>query len=396
MKHMKNILTIILIAFIFISCSDPNQFVIEGQFDNGGKRMVYLDKLGQRQLEPIDSIAMDENGNFKFKGQIEQPNFFVIRVEEEMITLLVEPSEKVKLKGTIHQLADGYEVEGSVGSVQVKKLNTQLGKTMEQIDSIRTTYRKALADSSINMDSLKPGLDKKYAEILEKQKQKNIAFIEENPGSMASILALYQQVGPRTFVLNPTENMEYFEMVNEKLSQKYPNSPQVQSLGNFIVRNKQELEKAKNEDARLGIGAEAPDIALPNPQGDTITLSSLRGNYVLLDFWAAWCRPCRAENPTLVANYKKYNPKGFEIYQVSLDRTKDAWVQAIKSDNLTWHHVSDLQYWNSAPAKVYNVQGIPANFLLDPEGIIIAKNLRGQALGNKLEEIYNQPQKVKK
>jgi len=108
----------------------------------------------------------------------------------------------------------------------------------------------------------------------------------------------------------------------------------------------------------------------------------------LLDFWASWCAPCRGENPNLVANYKKYHDKGFEIFQVSLDQSKDSWIKAIKADQLNWHHVSDLKYWSSAPAKLYGVRGIPANFLLDKDGKIIAKNLRGPALGMKLKELF--------
>ena len=141
--------------------------------------------------------------------------------------------------------------------------------------------------------------------------------------------------------------------------------------------------------ARLGVGVAAPEIALPSPSDDTVQLSSLRGKIVLLDFWASWCAPCRHENPNLVRNYKKYKDKGFEIYQVSFDRTKSAWLKGIEDDKLDWFHVSDLQYWNSIVVPVYNIQGIPMNYLLDREGKIMAHNLRGEQLGRKLEEIFN-------
>jgi peroxiredoxin len=139
----------------------------------------------------------------------------------------------------------------------------------------------------------------------------------------------------------------------------------------------------------IGMFQEAPEIDLPSPQGKNIKLSSLKGKYVLLDFWASWCKPCRMENPNVVTNFNKYKSKGFTIYQVSLDQTKEAWISGIKEDNLgQWSHVSDLKFWDCAPAKVYGVQGIPANFLLDPEGKIVATNLRGDDLGAKLKEIY--------
>jgi thiol-disulfide isomerase/thioredoxin len=139
------------------------------------------------------------------------------------------------------------------------------------------------------------------------------------------------------------------------------------------------------------IGDIAPEIRLPDTNGDTISLSSLRGKVVLIDFWASWCGPCRKENPTVVAAYKNYKDKNFtigkkfEIYGVSVDRDKNAWAKGIVDDKLTWSNVSDLQYWNSAPVKTYGVRGIPANFLIDEDGIIIAKNLRGEALENALE-----------
>ena len=141
--------------------------------------------------------------------------------------------------------------------------------------------------------------------------------------------------------------------------------------------------------ARLETGSPAPEIALPSPDGDTILLSSLRGNYVLLDFWASWCAPCRRENPNLVNVYKKYHDKGFEIYQVSLDRTRDAWVKGIEDDKLHWVHVSDLQYWNSIVVPVYNIEGIPMSYLLDRQGRIIAQNLSGGRLEQELKQIFN-------
>ena len=138
----------------------------------------------------------------------------------------------------------------------------------------------------------------------------------------------------------------------------------------------------------INIGDTAPEIAFPDPSGKVIPLSSLRGKYVLIDFWASWCGPCRAENPNVVRMYKKYKDKGFEIYGVSLDMSKEQWVQAIQQDGLGWIHVSDLGYWNSQVVPLYDLTGIPSTVLLDKEGKIIAKELRGESLEAKLEEIF--------
>ena len=136
-------------------------------------------------------------------------------------------------------------------------------------------------------------------------------------------------------------------------------------------------------------GKKAPEIALPNPQGDTVRLSSLEGNVVLVDFWASWCGPCRKESPNLVKTYSKYKDEGFEIYSVSLDRSRKNWVKAIEDDHLDWTHVSDLKYWNSLVVDLYGFSGIPHTVLLDEQGRVIAKNLRGEALGEKLEEVLD-------
>jgi peroxiredoxin len=137
-------------------------------------------------------------------------------------------------------------------------------------------------------------------------------------------------------------------------------------------------------------GAEAPEIILANQQGDTILLSSTRGKIVLLDFWASWCEPCRRENPNLVKVYSEWHNRGFEIYQVSLDKTRDAWLKGIQDDHLEkWIHVSDIKYWNSVVVPLYRIESIPANFLLDRDGRIIALNLRGESLQIKLAEIFN-------
>jgi peroxiredoxin len=162
----------------------------------------------------------------------------------------------------------------------------------------------------------------------------------------------------------------------------------VKNLHEFVETIKPQIEAARKIEEMVGNGKPAPEISLPNPEGQEVTLSSFRGKYVLLDFWAGWCAPCRRENPNIVKAYNQFKNKGFEIYGVSLDRDRQEWLDAIKADKLAWIHVSDLQFWNSPAAKQYGVQSIPANFLIDPNGIIIDRNLRGGALEARLQEIF--------
>lgn len=199
-------------------------------------------------------------------------------------------------------------------------------------------------------------------------------LMQQNKSDIAVLMFLDNYVGR-------DRNPVLYDEVVKALAVKYPENP-------LVMQKMKEIEAATGP---LAIGSVAPDMEYDNPEGKKMKLSDLRGKVVLIDFWASWCRPCRNENPNVVKLYQKYQAKGFDIYSVSLDRDKTSWINAIKSDNLTWeNHVSDLKYWSSAGAKQYNVSSIPSTFLLDREGRIIAKNLRGAALEQKLQEILGE------
>ncbi|UCG27358.1 MAG: TlpA family protein disulfide reductase, partial [Bacteroidales bacterium] len=323
------------------------------------------------------------------KRELTIPKFYLLKLDQQnFITLLINPGEKITVTADADSLAESYEVAGSPDSKLIQEYNNYLYENILKLNELNKIYTDSL--DSPNIADIISSLDERSSQILEDQKNYTIRYITENNRSMVSLLALYQQISPRNYILTPLEDIKYFEMVDSTLYGLYPESEPVQALHAQVIELKKRIEVERIKEMQFAIGAFPPEIALPGPDGDTITLSSTLGNVVLLDFWAAWCNPCRQENPNLVESYKTYHSKGFEIFQVSLDRNRDAWLGAIESDNLgQWIHVSDLKFWNSIVVELYKLEQIPANFLLDREGKIIARDLRGENLGKKLSELFD-------
>ena len=389
-KIMKKLFLFFSAALIIQACSsNPNEFHIEGEYKNAQNEKVVLMELKSNGMKKIDSVRLEEEGHFEFTGYTNIPKFFLVQAgKSKNITLLVKPSDNIFLTADMENFNKTYDIEGSEDSRKIVNLRRKLEANIAKLDSLGKYYKENPNDEKSS--DLRNRLNKVSKKVVQKQKEYTKEFIDNNLNSMVSLMALYQQIGPRSYVLDPKEDFEYFEKVDSALMSQYPNSGPVKSLHSQVADMKKRIKSEKQNSKRLGIGQKAPEIALPNPEGDTIELSSLRGQYVLLDFWAAWCKPCRVENPNLVKAYKRFQDKDFEIYQVSLDKKRTAWENAIEKDNLDWIHVSDLKFWNSSAAKTYNIQSIPANFLLNRKGEIIDKNLRGEALQNKLHELFSE------
>lgn len=335
--------------------------VIEGTIANPQPgKMVYLSRQGLEKAVPVDSVKPDDNGNFRMEVKVEPPGFYSLNVYNTQFGDLVITQPATIRVEAAGQTNGTFKVSGSPDTDYLLRFYGLEQSFRRKADSVQ-----ALAvNGQLTQEQLMEAYRSLSADAIGKAKQ----MIEQNPSSIVSIVV--------AGALDADKEIDFLQQIHQKLAQAYPTSEYVVDFG-----------KRLEQISKTAIGQPAPEIALNNPEGKEIRLSSLRGKYVLIDFWASWCGPCRRENPNIVRMYNKFKGKDFEIFGVSLDKERDQWLKAIKDDGLTWTHVSDLKFWQSSVVPLYRIQGIPMTVLLDKNGIIIDKNLRGQALEDRLAEL---------
>jgi len=364
---MKYLFCILFSLSFFTVFCQKNNITIHGEIKNNTSyNKVTLQFIGENAKDIISSPI--ENNKFTINASILETDYYKLFFDEKnSIVLILTPGEKVSVKCNESNFNNSIEVSGSKHSELIYKADKKLKVFNNYVDSLNKVYYQNVYSPKI--DSIKFAL----SQLAEKNdKEKSIYLKDFLLANNSSLACLYY--------LDVIDNDKYYDVVSKVDSSLFANYPK-----NFYVKN---YHTKITKSSALKIGFEAPEIDLPSPEGKNIKLSSLRGKYVLIDFWASWCGPCRKENPNVVELYKKYHDKGFEIYGVSLDKTREAWINAIKSDNITWIQVSDLKFWNSEAARLYNVNSIPFTILIDKSGKIIAKGLKGDQLDNKLLEIF--------
>ncbi len=353
----KLILLGMALSFIF-ACKNKNELTISGKIENPGElKKVFL----YQNDAVIDSAFLNENNEFKFTRISPEADFFNVAIGEQYVLIIAQNGDEIELSVDAAKQDGSYELSGSEESEKIREFGLITAKYSKIFNSIQEEFVAKVSKDSTLQDSLRKVLTPRFEANMDAYSKETLVFVKENESRLAGFYAM------------GTLNQEKYEQdllaYAETIKGKFPNNT---AINLFLKR----MEAIKP----VSIGQIAPSFEMTNTAGKLTKLTDFRGKYVLVDFWASWCGPCRAENPNLVKTFAKYKAKNFTILGVSLDEDRGDWLKAIADDRLTWTQLSELKKWQSSVVDLYKIEGIPASFLLDPQGKIIAKNLRGEAL----------------
>lgn len=376
---MKKILLVLSLVFAVVACNQKSEgYVIEGEIrgelENGTK--VYLKKIGdENKPVDVDTTAVTD-GKFVFEGIAGAPEaHFIFIGESQSYILIVLENGEIELTAQKDSLGLA-KVEGApqndMLAAFMKKRQAMSQKSMDiQKDmEVANTSRDEVAMTSLNEE---------MNDFQEEYKSFEMDFIKANPSALISVMLLGNAISRRS--IESSEVQTVFDSFTPEIKET--------KVAKRIAEQLEAINTKAEKEKSTAVGMKAPEFTAPGLNGEQLALNDMLGKITLVDFWAAWCKPCRNENPNVVAVYNKYHDKGLNIVGVSLDKSADAWKKAIQDDGLTWNHVSHVKYFQDPIARLYNVEAIPAAFLLDENGVIIAKNLRGPALEAKVAELLN-------
>ncbi|MCH2230542.1 MAG: AhpC/TSA family protein [Crocinitomicaceae bacterium] len=363
-------LSIFLSLVLSFSAYSQIDFTVSGMIFNPGTDSVFISQFFGTHYKDLIGATITKDGNFEIKGSLDNPDYYVLRLKNQHINLIIRDNSAIKIYGDGQNLSSFVNIVNSDESNNMYKYVTQLNDWNAKSDSAMAVIKADPAKS----EEINRAMGQEYQKFQGIHK----AFIARNPNSPA----LYAALGS----IDLSKDFATYESIVKQLKASFGDSPTIISLD----KNYQVLKAQRYANDNLAPGKPAPDFEELRTDGETtMKLSDLRGQIVLLDFWASWCGPCRRENPTVVKLYDKYKDDGFTVMSVSLDKDRAKWLAAIERDKLSWpNHVSDLKGWASAAPKKYGVSGIPFTVLIDRDGKIIATKLRGMELTNELARIF--------
>lgn len=373
---MRVMYVLLLAALAATACNKvgDDRFEISGTIEGAAGETLKLIEFTLEDALTVDSAVIDDKGNFKIGSATSEPTVYMLSMGTSgIIPVLIQNGEAIAITAKADQFVATAKVKGSKGSEDLIAYFKAFNTFQEKVSGLN---EELMPYANLpEFETKRAEAQEKYKAYQQEQKAFVKDFIDNNDNGIVPVFAALYAAN----FISPETEFEWFFGLLNRFEQEHAKSK-------YTAWFKQFVEPYRNL-AELQPGKPAPDFKLATPEGDSLSLSDLRGKYVLVDFWASWCAPCRQENPNVVKMYERFKGKNFEILGVSLDRGKTEWVKAIADDQLAWKHVSDLKYWDSMVTGLYAIQSIPATLIVDPQGNIVARNLRGQELESKLESL---------
>jgi peroxiredoxin len=366
--------TIALLSILIFSCKDKSVFTISGTITNPGSlKKVYLFAADSNSVTMVDSTNLGEGGKFQFKHAAQYANLYKLRAGSNIFDLIAKDGDAINFSTNLTDSSHTYVISGSDDSEKIKEFNKINNAYGEKISKIVDEYRTKAQQIGHESDSLLMIFRPQIEKVLADQSNDILKFVNANRNSLAGFYAIT--------ALDQNKYEQQLVAYADAIKDNFKDNPAVRRF----VR---EMDAIKP----VSVGHKAPDFTTTSLDGKPVKLSDYKGKYVLVDFWASWCAPCRQENPNVVKQYNAYKSKGLNILGISLDVDKAKWQQAITQDKLAWNHASDLKNFEGPTEKLYHIEAIPSNFMIDPQGNIVAKNITGGDLEEFLNKTFNKPQ----